>query len=735
MTGAAAAELDNIYNEFAPRLAAMGYHPLPIGPGSKSPHRYMPSEKRFVLFKGWSERPRPLDTPQPGAGIGVRLGAGIVALDYDNDDAAVLISDVMPASPVNKEGQIGFTAFYRCTRHVESENFVNEDGELMVQILSVGRQTVIPPSIHPDTGKPYRWTNGHSLYDTPPVDLPELPEDYRERILALGYKSGGKARAEPEGAREESQTDEDSPFQELNRLAMRNMERWVPDLGLYRCARRRGPHASYECVAHWRPSSTGRPLEQRAPNLKISPKNGITDFGDGNRGYSPLDMVMAARSCSLLEATDWLEQHIGPRTGPDVDFDKIIEGPWPGSGQAEESVREEQPAEPQDGVRRRPVPPPSLGEAWYFGEPVPALPPMLVPGLLPRKGYGYLGGQWGTFKTFVTNDLAVAVASGETFAGQQVTMRGAVVQIELEGSHNELRVYAAAAARGVSGEELPIAHLHVSPPTIMINGRPNPAWPKWSKELAKYAREIAEYYGLPLALIIIDPQNRIAGFKDEQSSGEGQTVSNAWDALYRQADCLVLVVDHYGKDASAGLRGTSAKETNPLYVLGTGETKRDVYERRELNVRKMRNGISGLAVSFWMEDREVTIQKKLRSEDGVESVVAHTDKTLVIRWGDQLRPVGVRDDDGGGEVSKQQRRALAVLGELIGGGSGLVLPPECGATPGLRGTKLATWRLRLIDKTVIEGKNTSAAFSQIKNALLDRKEIDISHGFVWVPLP
>src|SRR5262249_12848480 len=148
----------------------------------------------------------------------------------------------------------------------------------------------------------------------------------------------------------------------------------------------------------------------------------------------------------------------------------------------------------------------------------------LVPGLIPLKGWGYLGGQWGTFKTFVTDDLAVAVASGGKFAGQQITQRGAVVLIELEGSRTEVRVHAAAAAPAVN-ERLPIVHLRVEPPTIMIQGRSNPAWRPWAKELAKYARAFAEYHKVPLALIIIDPQNSIAGFKDEQSSAEGQIVS------------------------------------------------------------------------------------------------------------------------------------------------------------------------------------------------------------------
>ena len=54
-----------------------------------------------------------------------------------------------------------------------------------------------------------------------------------------------------------------------------------------------------------------------------------------------------------------------------------------------------------------------------------------------------------------------------------------------------------------------------------------------------------------------------------------------------KAGCFVLITDHLGKDADAGLRGTSAKETNPLVILSTGTTRKSTYEPRQLEVRKM----------------------------------------------------------------------------------------------------------------------------------------------------
>ena len=87
--------MNNIYNECAPKLVTMGYFPLPIGPGSKAPHRYTPSEGTYRLLDGWQERPEPILTPQPGANVGVRCGNGLVVLDCDDDEAALRVADLL----------------------------------------------------------------------------------------------------------------------------------------------------------------------------------------------------------------------------------------------------------------------------------------------------------------------------------------------------------------------------------------------------------------------------------------------------------------------------------------------------------------------------------------------------------------------------------------------------------------------------------------------------------------
>src|SRR5215469_12264605 len=122
-----------MYDEYAPKLIQMGYRPIPTSPPGfkpeKAPVRYLPERNEFVLFKNWSVIPTPIKTPQPGAGIGVRCGdGGIVAFDYDDEEAVLIISEVFDTSPVNKAGQRGWTAFYRANFRVPSEDFYDREG-------------------------------------------------------------------------------------------------------------------------------------------------------------------------------------------------------------------------------------------------------------------------------------------------------------------------------------------------------------------------------------------------------------------------------------------------------------------------------------------------------------------------------------------------------------------------------------------------------------------------------
>jgi hypothetical protein len=302
------------------RLRDNGLSVIPIMPGAKAPGTM--TQGQWRLEHGWSRfcdrKPTDLEMnvweKWPDAGIGVALGASsgvkgmiLVAADVDTDDAALVaaMNGVLPPSPVRKRGRKGECRFYLARPAVINRSF-NVGGERVLDLLAHGRQTVLPPTIHPSGGA-YHWITPDTLETYDLADLPVLPDDIGDQIAAalapFGYQPPvvhAKGEASLEG---------ESIHRALNDAALQNLDAWVPALNLYNCTRSGG---GYRATAHWRPSASGRHISKRAANLSIDP-HGIKDFGDADKGYTPLDLVMAACGCDLDLAFRWLQEHVAPQ--------------------------------------------------------------------------------------------------------------------------------------------------------------------------------------------------------------------------------------------------------------------------------------------------------------------------------------------------------------------------------------------------------------------------------------
>jgi hypothetical protein len=299
------------YAIYGDKLIERGFAAVPIMPGTKKPGFFFAGMS--IGLANWQKRfndgpPAESERARWAAGdtgIGVIGGyRGLVAVDIDtvNETIRAALMELLPASAVRKAGQKGETLFYRGSG-ITSRSW-DIDGRRVVDLIAAGRQTVLPPTIHPETGLPYRWTGSETLLDVEPEKLPELPADIANRITAglepFGYQP------DPPPHVGNGTNGEDTPHRQLNDLALGNLAAWVPKLGLYRCRPARG---GYEAVPIWRPSTTGREPEKRHRNLKISPL-GIKDFG-ADEGYTPLDLVMTADGCDLDTAFRFLAERLG----------------------------------------------------------------------------------------------------------------------------------------------------------------------------------------------------------------------------------------------------------------------------------------------------------------------------------------------------------------------------------------------------------------------------------------
>jgi hypothetical protein len=165
-----------------------GYSPLPIRIGTKRP-----------LFNEWDHlRSKTLTESEiaelvrrnPHLGLGVAGGyGGLVPVDVDTDDKEILraVCSTIPRPVVAKVGQRGFTTFYwdggagdiDAGKHKQPLG----DGkfQMLVEILTTG-QSVVPPTIHPDLNKPYRWLTARTLFDLRVDELPVITKDHIESL-------------------------------------------------------------------------------------------------------------------------------------------------------------------------------------------------------------------------------------------------------------------------------------------------------------------------------------------------------------------------------------------------------------------------------------------------------------------------------------------------------------------------------------------------------------------------
>ena len=198
---------------------------------------------------------------------------------------------------VQKAGRKGRTLFYRAGPVVVSTAF-SINGDRVLDLLCKGKQTVVPPTIHPDTGRPYAWLSG-SLEHVAPENLPMLPDDIVARLVAALAPFGYEAPVErPQPVGEGGGT-----WDDVKAAALANLDAWVPELGID--AKRKG--SSWRGVAKWRNGD--------GFNVSFHP-TGIKDYGDGDRRMTAIDVVMAALEMDFGDAVDWLKERLGVKDLP-----------------------------------------------------------------------------------------------------------------------------------------------------------------------------------------------------------------------------------------------------------------------------------------------------------------------------------------------------------------------------------------------------------------------------------
>jgi RecA/RadA recombinase len=231
----------------------------------------------------------------------------------------------------------------------------------------------------------------------------------------------------------------------------------------------------------------------------------------------------------------------------------------------------------------------------------------LVKGVLPAGGVSMVYGASGSGKTFVSLDMAMAIARGEPWRGLK-TKQGLVVYVVAEspgGFRLRLQAY---------DRQYPLPHDEVL--LKVIADAPQLMDKRQVRDLIK---ELTSYG--TIALVILDTLARVAVGADENSSQDMGMALDATHQIAAACGCAVLLVHHSGKDADKGARGSSAIKATLDAELEVTRADDD----RVVRVTKLKDGEEGATYGFTL--LRIVLGLDEDEEEVSSCVVEHNDRS------------------------------------------------------------------------------------------------------------
>jgi hypothetical protein len=357
----------------------------------------------------------------------------------------------------------------------------------------------------------------------------------------------------------------------------------------------------------------------------------------------------------------------------------------------------------------------------------------LVESLLPETGTALISGQWGTYKTFVADDLAASVMTGTPFINFPVLRKGGVLWFACEGqSEVAIRITAAWEAKGGNGRA----------PFAWIDNCPRLLDPNAANALAAVIKPAAEKmqqdFSLPVALVIIDTVGKAAGALKAGELNDDVVVKAIMKGLATLSidlNALVLAVAHFGKNIETGTKGSSSFEDDADVVLALlgDKSVNGIVEEPRLCARKRRGGPSGEEFPFRTQVVDLGSDK-----NGCPVT------TLTLRWPD---PAMIAAPKPKAQKNPWRAKPLRLLYRSLTN-----LPAECWSDqlpfldgPTVRATSLETVRAEFYKSYSAEGDPKAkqqarrqafhrATTDAQANGLIGIREID-AVIYIWIATP
>lgn len=554
-----------------------GWVLVPIPEGQKGP-----------TAKGWNTRDRCVSTEERAARLDANIGlahaySGTCSIDFDDLERAAaylkehqidvnMLLKAPDAVRISSGRANRAKLLYRLETPLPSLKLVEytaDDGKKYKALelrcaTSKGTtvQDVLPPSIHPDTGKPYAWEYGDELIGDW-RNLPTIPDALLKLWQSLLAPANGL-----DSAHKASSGAQEINFEFLRQtLAGHNPDAGYDDwlkVGMALHHETDGGPDGFDLWNEW-----------SAKGSKYKGSNDLEPHWRSFRNDGNRLITLASLRTEIAAAADEFDV-----VAPETTSATIAEA----------------------GLSRfRLIPAAEFAQgrdvAW------------LVRNVIPQAELVVVYGESGSGKSFLILDLVAAIARGVTWRDLR-TVSGPVVYICAEGVagfRRRLRAYSHQTA-------VPLDDLRLK----VIGDAPNLLE---GKDALAVAKHIAEDGGA--SVIVVDTLSAVTPGANENAGEDMGTVIAHCKGLHRATGATVILIHHSGKDAAKGARGWSglrAAADAEIEVIRHGEASDCT---RTATVTKQKDGEDGAIFGFKLAP--VLLGVNDEGEDITSCVIEHVE--------------------------------------------------------------------------------------------------------------
>jgi len=330
----------------------------------------------------------------------------------------------------------------------------------------------------------------------------------------------------------------------------------------------------------------------------------------------------------------------------------------------------------------------------------------LIKRLIGSASLAVIAGPTGSGKTFIALDACIHAAMGWPWFGRK-TARAGVLYVGAEGQAGLIkRIQAIKRHHAIADDDdVPFA-LFPAPIDLVTDA-------SGVKLILAHVEALNSTLAVKIGIFVIDTLARCFGSGDESATKDMNTFVTRCDTIRNTTGAAIVIVHHFGKDESKGMRGSIALKAAADTVIEVTGTE----GIRTARVEKQKDGAAGEAFTFTLKPVDLD-----PDEDGepVSSCVVVPSDAPAAKKGAKAKP-----------PPPEYLKARDYLADVVADAGETIANATIPAN--VKVTTIERWRERLEKRGLYEpGDSGRQWFQRVRNRLIGDSIIAVDGPYVWL---